>query len=86
MSATVNCSEQRKESEEFINKIVESCMLNNAQSYFRRSRFMAYRMMVHWCWGFLGKELRVPLPSCAVSAIRQKFPSENGDYTGFNYE
>jgi hypothetical protein len=26
------------------------------------------------------------LPSCAVSAIRQKFPSENGDYTGLNYE
>ncbi|ELT96830.1 hypothetical protein CAPTEDRAFT_124094, partial [Capitella teleta] len=52
----------------------------------KRSRFMAYRMMVYWCWGFLGKELRVPLPSCAVSAIRQKFPSENGDYTGFNYE
>jgi hypothetical protein len=58
MSATVHCSEQRKEPEEFINKIVESCMLNNAQSYFRRSRFMAYRMMVYWCWGFLGKELK----------------------------
>ena len=35
---------------------------------------VAYRQLVRWCWGVLGKEIRVPLPSCAVSCIRANFP------------
>jgi hypothetical protein len=31
-----------------------------------------------------GVILRVVLPSCAVKTIREKFPSENGLYTGFD--
>ena len=27
-----------------------------------------------WCWDILGKEIRVPLPSCVVSCIRAHFP------------
>lgn len=46
---------------------------------------MAYRMLVYWCWGYLGRDVRVPLPSCAVTAIRERFPSEDGIYVGFNY-
>ena len=38
------------------------------------NRHMAYRQLVRWCWGILGKEIRVPLPSCAVCCIRAHFP------------
>lgn len=45
-------------------------------------RFMAYRQFVTWCWGYLGRHHRVPLPSCVVSRVRKAFPSD-GDYRGF---
>ncbi|PIK43233.1 hypothetical protein BSL78_19924 [Apostichopus japonicus] len=41
----------------------------------------AYRQLVRMCWQFLGKEVRVVLPSCAVRRIRAAFPSEQ--YEGF---
>ncbi|XP_066273287.1 uncharacterized protein [Branchiostoma lanceolatum] len=44
-------------------------------------RYTAYRQFVRWCYEHLGKSVRVPLPSCAVAAIRSHFPS--ADYTGF---
>ena len=28
---------------------------------------IAYRQLVSWCWGILGKEIRVVLPSCGVT-------------------
>ena len=31
-------------------------------------RHIAYRQLARWCWGILGKEIRVVLPSCAVCA------------------
>ena len=37
-------------------------------------RHIAYRQLVRWCWGILGKEIRVVLPACAVSCIRAHFP------------
>lgn len=37
-------------------------------------RHIAYRHLVRWCWGVIGKEIRVPLPSCAVCGIRAHFP------------
>ena len=40
----------------------------------KKQRHVAYRQLVRWCWGVLGKEIRVPLPSCAVSCIRANFP------------
>ena len=40
----------------------------------KKQRHIAYRQFVRWCWGVLGKEIRVPLPSCAVSCIRAHFP------------
>ena len=50
--------------------------------YFRLKRYTAYRQFVRWCWHFLGKEVRVVIPSCAVVKIRTAFPDEN--YTGFH--
>ncbi|XP_078690685.1 uncharacterized protein LOC144921505 [Branchiostoma floridae x Branchiostoma belcheri] len=44
-------------------------------------RYTAYRQFVRWCYVHLGRNVRVPLPSCAVTAIRRAFFS--ADYTGF---
>ena len=50
---------------------------------YKRYRFIAYQQLVGWCWGWLGKRVRVVLPSCAVNKIRTTFPSVN--YAGFKY-
>lgn len=47
---------------------------------------MAYRQFSRLVWGYLGCSKRFPLPCCAYSAIRQKFPSEDGHYKGFEEE
>ena len=45
--------------------------------------------MVRWCWGVLGKDIQVPLPSCAVSCIRAHFPppglEEDFEFDGFKF-
>ena len=50
-------------------------------------RHIAYRQLVRWCWGYLGRENRVLLPSCAVSCIRANFPppgdEDNLTFKGF---
>ncbi|KAG7462307.1 hypothetical protein JOB18_022309 [Solea senegalensis] len=48
-----------------------------------RYRYLAYRSFVSWCWGFLGRRLRVPLPSCVVRRIRIEYPDAEGIYVGF---
>ena len=39
--------------------------------------------LTRWCWGWLGRSVRVVLPSCAIKKIRDSFPSET--YSGFKY-
>ena len=55
----------------------------------RKNRHVAYRQLARWCWGYLGKEIRVPLPACAVSCIRAHFPppglEENFVLKGFHF-
>ena len=52
-------------------------------------RHIAYRQLPRWCWGIVGKEIRVVLPSCAVMCIRERFPplgpSEDFQFEGFHY-
>ncbi|KAI7810814.1 putative P2X purinoceptor 7-like [Triplophysa rosa] len=48
-----------------------------------RYRFLAHQSFVSWCWGFLGREVRVVLPSCAVLRIQQEFPDPDGQFVGF---
>ena len=52
-------------------------------------RHIAYRQLARWCWGILGKEIRVILPSCAVTRIRETFPPtgpvEEFEFEGFHY-
>ncbi|XP_071831904.1 uncharacterized protein [Apostichopus japonicus] len=45
-------------------------------SIHEKYRHTAYRQLVRMCWQFLGKEVCVVLPSCAVRRIRAAFPSE----------
>ncbi|VDI08637.1 Hypothetical predicted protein, partial [Mytilus galloprovincialis] len=51
----------------------------------RQSRLVAYRQFI--CWMLkgekLGKGRRVVIPSCVVKDIRDSFPENNNDYTGF---
>ncbi|XP_043922121.1 P2X purinoceptor 7-like [Protopterus annectens] len=48
-------------------------------------RFVAYRAYVLWMYDNkkLGYGHRVVIPSCVVNSIRQRFPSEENDYVGF---
>ena len=52
-------------------------------------RHIAYRQLARWCWGILGKEIRVVLPSCAVMCIRNFYPppgpEEEFVFKGFRY-
>ncbi|ESO98019.1 hypothetical protein LOTGIDRAFT_174456 [Lottia gigantea] len=48
---------------------------------YRRRRYTAYRQFMRWIWDFLGKNIRVPLPACVVTQVRQRYPSP--EFTGF---
>lgn len=52
-------------------------------SCYRRFRYLAYRSFVSWCWGYLGRSVRVVIPSCVVNRIRLQFPDPAGQYVGF---
>ena len=55
------------------------------------NRHIAYRQFTRWCWGILGKEIRVVLPSCVVMCIIAHFPPPPPGYEddfvfeGFKY-
>ncbi|XP_022101364.1 P2X purinoceptor 7-like [Acanthaster planci] len=49
----------------------------------QKYRHTAYRQLARWCWGYLGREVRVVLPACAVNKIRSMFPTNDEEYTGF---
>jgi len=46
-------------------------------------KFLAYRKLAWWGWGYLGQHRRVVLPSCVVARIRNEFPSD--DYTDHQF-
>ena len=49
----------------------------------RKYKYIAYQQLTRWCWGWLGQNIRVILPACAVKKIRDTFPSDS--YTGFKF-
>ena len=55
----------------------------------KKHRHVAYRQFVRWCWDILGKEIRVPLPSCVVSCGRAHYPppglEEDFVFEGFKF-
>lgn len=50
---------------------------------FRFFRSVSYRQFFRLVWGYTGCSKRIPLPCCVYNAIRAEFPSEQGDYHGF---
>jgi len=54
----------------------------------KQYRHIAYRQLARWCWGYLGKDVRVVLPSCAIMCIRAHFPppglEEDFEFEGFH--
>lgn len=54
----------------------------------KQNRHIAYRQLARWCWGLLGKEVRVVVLSCAVCCIRAHFPPQGLEdfiFEGFNF-
>eukprot|EP00118_Oscarella_pearsei_P001924 m.312083 g.312083 ORF g.312083 m.312083 type:complete len:137 (+) comp209694_c0_seq1:266-676(+) len=46
-------------------------------------RLAAYRQFVWWTHRRLGKTIRIILPACVVTRIREEFPAPDGLYVGF---
>lgn len=51
----------------------------NSDSY----RFAGYNQYTWWIHSHLGKGIRKVIPSCAIWAIRNTYPSEDGKYIPF---
>ncbi|KAI2645893.1 P2X purinoceptor 7 [Labeo rohita] len=49
----------------------------------KQFHFLSYRSFVSWCWGYLGRHVRVVIPSYVVARIRQEYPDSAGQYVGF---
>ena len=51
----------------------------------KKYRHVAYRQLVEMVWKYLGRYVRVTLPSRAVLKIRSTYPNDDGDgnYVGF---
>ena len=47
-------------------------------------RSAAYKSFIYWIYGKLGRNNRRVVPACAVTAIRARFPEEDGRYEGFH--
>jgi hypothetical protein len=51
--------------------------------HLRQFRYTAYRQVVRWAYGVLGRDIRKAIPSCVVAAIRRQFAGEGQGYKGF---
>ena len=46
-------------------------------------RYCAYRQLIRWAYKKLGRNIRKKIPACALKAIRNRFPDEQGNYKRF---
>ena len=49
----------------------------------RTIRKSAYKLFVYSKYGHLGKGNRIRIASCVVDRIREKWPEQDGNYTGY---
>ncbi|CAH1276890.1 Hypp9418 [Branchiostoma lanceolatum] len=49
----------------------------------RTYRLQACRQVTYWLHGRLGKRVRRIIPSCVVWAVREAYPEDSGQYTGY---
>ena len=54
--------------------------------HFRFLRLVCYRQAFRLIWGYAGNDVQKALPSCIYNSIRGTFPSEDGNYKGFEEE
>ncbi|KAL2093149.1 hypothetical protein ACEWY4_010461 [Coilia grayii] len=47
-------------------------------------RYTAYRQVVRWAYGIVGREVRKTIPACVVATIRKQY-SEGQAYRGFQW-
>lgn len=52
----------------------------------QRHRYLAYRTFVSWCWGFIGRRIRVVIPACVVLRICREFPDPQNVFVGFRQQ
>lgn len=59
--------------------------VSNLFLYCRQNRLVGYRILLEWALHGerLGRHRRIVLPACIVQAVRQRFPSTDGQYRGF---
>ncbi|XP_021351594.1 P2X purinoceptor 7-like [Mizuhopecten yessoensis] len=74
------------ENEELEDNIYAIFSMQDNDFFSMRNRYIAYRQFVRWCLGWLGRHVRVRLPACAVTCIRNAFPAPDRQYNGFKFE
>ena len=59
----------------------------NIHLFFRRYRYVAYQQFVRWIYDVVGRNIRVPLPSCVADCVRKRFPlnKNNEEFEIFRY-
>lgn len=53
--------------------------------FFSGIRWAAYRQWTAWVHGHLGRKIRIPIPSCVVTKIRDMYPKAGDEsHVGFH--
>ncbi|XP_060582264.1 P2X purinoceptor 7-like [Ruditapes philippinarum] len=79
----VNCLNIHVLETSYYEYVLDRGQLEEDQLIHELYRYLAYRRFTRWVYGLLSKKCRKVIPSCAVKAIRDTFPSE--EYCGFKY-
>lgn len=82
-SFAVNCLNHYVLDVSYYEYIQNNGPLGNDEPIHELYRHLAYRRFARFIWRRLGRHNRRILPACVVTAIRQKFPSQQ--YCGFRY-
>lgn len=70
------------ENKDFIMEKAELLMCDNVLCNKER-RHCLYKHTIRHIYGYLGRDVRMPLSSCVVKKIQSLFPDDNNQYTGF---